>query len=746
MAEIQIQLGYLHKYMVDMEQALGKVRFETVNFDYSGNASGLNAYVYSYRRLSNLLVVYRDFARNDILRMCRCIESFIEEDSMLAGSIRGNDIDTFASFSDQTGRTSDAEGMVSLYSIYTSSFVFNYEDLNRFEREFQEQVSNLCCRIYEYRETIEALIGSGTMRGEAANAIFAYWSEVHIPVAEALIRIVMEIRDNYIMFVNGADGLLCERCDCNIPQDALEDASDRISFMTDRIRSISDDISREIHRYSASYGQFINPAPEASALIGMLDQTITGIHALEETIIEYEDRQAQQAKEYIDNAVDEIRNLINGLQDIDQTGYEPGGAAAREGYTYVIDLLGRISEEEIKLKAVKMYLDIADGDRDNLTRSQIRFLRGYMDEIARDRYQGMDNVSDLRSANPDVIPLYIQIYELLNPEQAETVREFMSPVTEAATRRNGYAQDVENILYILYTAEEPYRTVFIDSSRKLKLGDINYDETAYYNSGTQSINLNMDKLRSSSLPYLTLFHEWGHGVDDVSVYLYLLNPSASSNRSFTDSEGMTVKMLLVDEITNCIERALNDVVADNGLSLSDSEMQMIMDHLVSREYIYGGLYPSDWSTDMTIAFRELINYFGHQNYYYDNLILSHSVKVRGILNNDSSYMVLSDIFGAITNNQIGGFTGHFFDDEKDLKKVGMVNGENYTDEQIGDFISKYDYWYNSQGLTYHIAGEFFAEYSSYQIYGNADAINAYRQITPSAASLIDQLYSQWGNN
>ena len=303
-------------------------------------------------------------------------------------------------------------------------------------------------------------------------------------------------------------------------------------------------------------------------------------------------------------------------------------------------------------------------------------------------------------------------------------------------------QDYDNIRYILYTSEEPYRSGYIRAAEDISLHDLDYDGLAHYNNMFNRIDLNLEELRNQNYPYITFFHEWAHGIDDIAERF----GSASSSNQFVNSERKTIKDLVVEELTANIRNTLENINESNNLGVDDAEVQIVLDHLTSSEYIYNNQYPSDWSYEMRELFDDVRNYYGYYSYDYENNELTHDNHTPGLLSeeieNEFYYIPLSDVFAGLTNNEIGGLTGHYFDDPEELRHVHMVEGTPYSDAQIGEFLSNYNYWYDWDGRTDGISHEFFAEYSSYQILGVDRCIESYRSITPNSATLVDECYRQ----
>ena len=82
----------------------------------------------------------------------------------------------------------------------------------------------------------------------------------------------------------------------------------------------------------------------------------------------------------------------------------------------------------------------------------------------------------------------------------------------------------------------------------------------------------------------------------------------------------------------------------------------------------------------------------------------------------------SDVYGGVTNNIIIGGYGHYPDKSK-----------NETDET-------YRYWYNEQGeATYAQSRELWAEFYSYKVTGNRDALISFKEHFPNAYEFLEEM-------
>ena len=80
-------------------------------------------------------------------------------------------------------------------------------------------------------------------------------------------------------------------------------------------------------------------------------------------------------------------------------------------------------------------------------------------------------------------------------------------------------EDKSNIKYLVYTADEPYRSVFLSCIKKYKISDGDLNDTAYYWSFLfKGLNFDYPENFGSDRkgPYITFFHECGHCIDDLA--------------------------------------------------------------------------------------------------------------------------------------------------------------------------------------------------------------------------------------
>lgn len=736
MSEIVINPAIIEKYLINIVWRLNGVKLDSVAMDFTGNASGLNSFAYAYCRISNLLVSYRDLVRSDIHCVCEGVSALLYEDGSIADSISNDSIDGLVSFGEDLMNRIDAIGAVSPPSIYTSSFTLNYQDMSFFENVLTSQVSELCDNLFRYKESIKSLCETSAFMGDTAESIKAYWRDVHIPIVDALLALSVEIVERYSEFVFNLDVLIDEQNDCNIPQSILGIYIETLTSINGRLEIEAEEILNRIREYSSSYSEFSSSDPDVQLVTNALLQLVSTIACLAETIYEYENSQADITKGFIDNAVEEIADLFNGLQDVSIMCYTTNAIEDISGYDFVCELSASVDTDHLRQRTVELYIDASEGDYRNLSNSQIEYIQDYVDIVYANRYSDCENVIQLRAVNLGQIETYIRAYELLNPGQAELVNEFLNPISQLATVENGYADDVQNITYLLYSAPEPYRTLYIQSLDSLTIDFID-EKASNYNGNQLLLRESAYHYVEGDYPYLTLFHELGHVVDDRSVVGYESEPPLSCNPNYVNEQGMTLYDVLEEEMRSVIENDCNRFFNEYDGQINDNDREMIINHLISRERFMDGDYPDDWGEDVICAYDYIRTRFGYQRYHYEEGILYH-LYVSGMLSDDL-HSPLSDIYAALTNNEIGGVSGHYFDEDEYDDYRFDINA-NYTSERLGEFIENYSYWWNETGLRTSVASEYFAEYSSNAFLGYEDRGLAYQELTGESASFIDSLY------
>ncbi|MEH7272508.1 T7SS effector LXG polymorphic toxin [Neobacillus vireti] len=94
-------------------------------------------------------------------------------------------------------------------------------------------------------------------------------------------------------------------------------------------------------------------------------------------------------------------------------------------------------------------------------------------------------------------------YENKHPQYVNQTNEFLSPLAE---------KDRIEIKYLMYTAEEPYRTLALKYLDKFKIANKNFSGVFYKDENILTFDVSEDRNNERG-QYYTFFHEVGHAID-----------------------------------------------------------------------------------------------------------------------------------------------------------------------------------------------------------------------------------------
>lgn len=183
---------------------------------------------------------------------------------------------------------------------------------------------------------------------------------------------------------------------------------------------------------------------------------------------------------------------------------------------------------------------------------------------------------------------FIENYEAEHPRVRKKMNKAFAEMAKT------HKADVDNIKYIVYSAEEPYRSLFTDNVGDVKI--CKTDEGSSYNDSGK-IYINWDnplKMADDPRgPYEGFFHEYGHFLDDK----YHIGIKYTSD-AFETSSGLTLEQSIKKDVQAATERKIREMYPD----LSDKEVADIRNRLTK-----GNLpgYKSDDSDDIIEAAKKV---------------------------------------------------------------------------------------------------------------------------------------------
>lgn len=269
---------------------------------------------------------------------------------------------------------------------------------------------------------------------------------------------------------------------------------------------------------------------------------------------------------------------------------------------------------------------------------------GWVTDLRETHYtrRAKEEFGDYIAKDPDNLDKVVEIlkYEDAHPDDAKRVTEFLSPLEE---------QDVMEIKYLMYTAEEPLRTISMKYLDRFKIGKTDND-IGKYKPYEDEILLNMEEDRDNDRGnYYTFFHEIMHAAD----YYYGIDQGYDSYYSDFHYNGQytvfqdrnEIKMnkdlnyYMYNDARNHFDKELSkELQRTNYDHLSNDEKQEMIENVADNLMIQDDNY-----ADLSPEERDL-----------NNTIRSHYERILNGPENNTA----SDVYGGITNFIITGNYGH----------------------------------------------------------------------------------------
>lgn len=289
----------------------------------------------------------------------------------------------------------------------------------------------------------------------------------------------------------------------------------------------------------------------------------------------------------------------------------------------------------------------------------------------------------------------ISRYEKENPDFAKKLNDLLA----SGNNNKLTEEDIRNIKYLAYTAEEPYRTIYLNELGKYMIGNGNLDKGAYYQPGEHTINFTYkDCFKNDPRgPYTTFFHESGHAIDDLAE---LAKKNGSDTEVFKGrSNGMDRDVTIREAIEydvyynknnpHSVTSLANDIIR-RGKSGRNGNVDNVIEALQKGS-----------SKGLSKADREL----------YNAVVAAHQRESGG----SESMEAVSDVYGGMSNNAL-----QKYKQGRDEYRMGYTHDDNYWNDQTKP------------------AKELWAEFFSYHMAGDEEALRNLKEYFPEAADILEQ--------
>ena len=242
---------------------------------------------------------------------------------------------------------------------------------------------------------------------------------------------------------------------------------------------------------------------------------------------------------------------------------------------------------------------------------------------------------------------FIELYEKLNPEHAANMEGIVNIFEEDGY--DGYEEDLLNIKLLAYTADEPYRSVYLNNIGRVKYGYLNLPKEYKWPHATNGV-FYIDKGEMTgertAATYISFFHESSHCID------YFLNQEGKSTMYYSDSTtGYSLNEILETDVRRKIDETIDNYFEDEK-NISDEQKDEIKAYVVDAIMNQVDI-ESYGSPDFSVIVdkNSTVDYKQVQECY-----------------DETVSRINCQLTGSVTDCY-GGFTGNTLSGSKDMKRV-----------------------------------------------------------------------------
>jgi len=246
----------------------------------------------------------------------------------------------------------------------------------------------------------------------------------------------------------------------------------------------------------------------------------------------------------------------------------------------------------------------------NLEDSRREKIVKYISETS-EKYSGVD----IKSVPEAERNLLVYCYEALNPDNKEKMDNFLEPLSD-----EGLTNDIMNIKFISYRAEEPIKTILFHYLPEIEIASLN-EPKPYYKAGKIYVNLvSNNGLENPRGAYFTFFHEVGHAVD-----------YAMKQDGVFDRANSGLQDIARNDVNNYIDELLIK------LDITGDDYTAIYDSILNND-----------TSNLKIG----------QHKKYQDVMNTYNQALKKINPSPAKYNVVTDVYGGYTNNALKTGYGH----------------------------------------------------------------------------------------
>ena len=327
---------------------------------------------------------------------------------------------------------------------------------------------------------------------------------------------------------------------------------------------------------------------------------------------------------------------------------------------------------------------------------------------------------DFSSMTDDEKQIIIDYYEMTHPEDKKKMDKALKPFKD-----EGYDEHVTNIKVLTYTAADPYRELFIDHAKDVKVKNLHFKGTSHYSPNgypfIDGIYLNVDGSDfdpTNASSYNVYFHEVSHGIDNRT------GKGTAVTSTYRNSKGQSTNDVLQIDVTNNIANHAQNYFDSINLQEPDKS-------LYTYEVIDKIMNTIDASQDGMLSASDFSSKEAYDCY----------LEVTDSISNELSGRT-SDVYGGFTGNTIYNRYLHYATTGKDENgntyyRLYWVKGD--IDEKGNRSI---DYKDGNVQYTDHISSEFFAENMAANMTRETAEMNGYNYYSEDSREMFDELVNE----
>ena len=446
----------------------------------------------------------------------------------------------------------------------------------------------------------------------------------------------------------------------------------------------------------------------------------------------------------VKNLMKSVKNTLSNLKTKieigDWKGTEKPLALQTEKYTEDI-------KNEVIFYDVKTCAELYDAYRDGDIKKVQEQLNKEVEELSRD-VRSFGDESDM-SEKKQKEEMIVDFYRLLDPDTANKFDELFDSCKKAENFDDKIFHSIGkiisgdestekaisdfhryNIMYLAYTAEEPYRSLYLNSLGTYKLGEFGEAvKTSCFNPRNNVINLDPcgTLLHDSNGAYYTFFHESGHAID-LNVCKkerkYFFESLKGEQYSNVYDSGRNYE-LICGEVEDRIRSEIADYIDNNFkiISLDKEKRNSYIDNIYACIFDYEGD-----DSKLSIPYERLIYRAVIEKMYLDLTAKGTSTPSGATSYN---YNCPSDIYGAVTDGVVKGHGSH--DSFTDFDKDGV------WDDGEGYWYKEKDAPGTKRTSTGNIEHEAWAEFFGSSIIGNETSLDCMREYLPKTYEQFEKM-------